>query len=211
MIISYHGKQGFKIQQGQTVLGVNLPHNNTRTGKGPRFKCDIILACLLHSDFAPPDITELSDIEGGPFTITGPGEYEVSDVVVRGYSTPANYDDLTLNTLYMIQWDGIRLCAVGALSGIDNLAPEVREAMAETDILLVPIGGGSVITSEEAYKLAVKAEPSLIIPCSFDNDGALDHFLKEGGEDKITKEDKITVKKKDLEGLTGKIRVLEAQ
>lgn len=208
MIITYYGKQGFRLQQGQTVLGIN--HSGGRTN-GTRFKCDVLLAGLMHSDFISEGIDIMTGGDNGPFVVAGPGEYEIKDVVIKGYVTPANYQGHTINTLYMIQWEGLRLCAVGALSEADRLSPEAKEAISETDILFIPIGGGEVLGAEEAYKLAVKIEPGLIIPCHYNSNGDLEHFLKEGGMESVTPEDKLTVKKRDVEGKTGEIRVLKPQ
>ena len=62
----------------------------------------------------------------------------------------------------------------------------------------------------EAYKLAVKLEPKLIIPMHYSNE-TLKVFLKEAGEEGVKGEEKITIKKKDLENNEGNVVVLEPQ
>ena len=80
------------------------------------------------------------------------------------------------------------------------------------DILFVPIGGDGVLDSAMAHKLAVQFEPSLIIPSHFGDLGdknALKNFLKEAGEESVKPMDKLTLKRKDLEGMEGDVAVLE--
>ena len=65
----------------------------------------------------------------------------------------------------------------------------------------------------EAYKLAVALEARLIIPIHFaglGEAGALKAFLKEAGEEKLAAVEKLTLKKKDLEGKEGEVAVLSA-
>ena len=69
-----------------------------------------------------------------------------------------------------------------------------------------------VLSAPDAYKLAVSIEPHIIIPMHYGDDAAgkaaLKVFLKEGegGEEM----EKLTLKKKDLEGKEGDIIVLSS-
>ena len=63
-----------------------------------------------------------------------------------------------------------------------------------------------------AAKLAVQLEPKAVIPMHYGQVGAKDalkNFLKEAGED-VKPIEKLTVKKKDLDGKEGEIIVLES-
>ncbi|MBX4211004.1 MBL fold metallo-hydrolase [Candidatus Parcubacteria bacterium] len=102
----------------------------------------------------------------------------------------------------------MNLCFLGALSNSD-ISKETMEDIDEIDILFVPIGGNGVLEPSGAYKLAVALEPKLIIPMQYDDPANLKKFLKEGGED-AKPVDKLTLKKKDLEGKEGEIVVLES-
>ena len=81
------------------------------------------------------------------------------------------------------------------------------------DILFVPIGGLStqldngLLNAKTAAKLASSLESKLIIPMDYD-DASLKIFLKEMGDEKAEVVDKITLKKKDLEGKEGEVMVL---
>jgi len=52
-------------------------------------------------------------------------------------------------------------------------------------------------------------EPKIIIPMDYD-DKTLKAFLKEGGQDKVTPVDKLTIKAKDIIGREGEIVVLSS-
>ena len=147
--------------------------------------------------------TQSETSEKSGFVITGPGEYEVKDVFIKGFLSEAK--DL-INTIYLITFEGMKLCFLGALSS-PELRTDVREMLEDVDILLVPVGGGDVLDPAAAYKLAVSIEPSIIIPMHYNKQG-LDQFLKEGGQ-KVEAIDKFVVKKKDLEGKEGEIVVLK--
>ncbi len=86
------------------------------------------------------------------------------------------------------------------------------ESIEDIDILFLPIGGDGVLDPAAAEKLSVALEPKIIIPMHYGEvgiDGALKKFLKEAGEENIKPIEKLTIKKKDLEGKKGEVVVLE--
>jgi L-ascorbate metabolism protein UlaG (beta-lactamase superfamily) len=107
--------------------------------------------------------------------------------------------------------DGVNVAFLGALSE-SELSPEIKEELGEADILFVPIGGDGVLDAAEAYKVAVKREPKIIIPIHYGEVGekdALKTFLKEGGQEDVKPIDKLTIKKKEVESKEGEIIVLK--
>ena len=113
-----------------------------------------------------------------------------------------------INTIYLISFEGMNLCFLGALSN-PVLPDETLEAIEDVDILFVPIGVSGTLDPVSAYKLAVSLEPSVIIPMYYSKQ-ALEKFIKEGG-DKVESLDKFVVKKKDLEGKESEIIVLKEE
>ena len=80
--------------------------------------------------------------------------------------------------------------------------------------MFIPIGGDGVLNAMEAAKLAVKIEPKIVIPVHYGEVGdkqALKIFLKESDSEDVKAIEKLTLKKKDLEGKDGEVIVLEAQ
>ena len=201
MIISYQGVECFKISQGDLTLAVNPISRDSKQGEPTRFGADITLITTNHPDTNGRDQTSRGD--NSSFVIEGPGEYEIKDVFIKGFLSEAQ--DL-LNTIYLITFEGMRLCFLGSLTN-SELKSEVLETLEDIDILFVPVGGGNVLEPAAAYKLAVSLEPSVIIPMHYKPE-SLAQFLKEAGQ-KVEAIDKLVVKKKDLEGKEGEVIVLK--
>jgi L-ascorbate metabolism protein UlaG (beta-lactamase superfamily) len=209
MIIQFYGNQFFRIQFGDLVIAYN-PISKDSKQKSAKFGADIALTSFNHPDLN--GISEMSYGDREPFPIFGPGEYEVKDVFIKGFSSPGNYAGKDgLNTVYQVSLEGMNLLFLGALGSTD-LDPKVKEGLEDVDILFVPVDGGA-ISASEAYKLSVKLEPKLIVPMSYTNvkDQGLTTFLKEGGDEKAKAEDKLTIKKKDVVDSEGEIKLLNPQ
>ncbi|MEQ1561220.1 MAG: MBL fold metallo-hydrolase [Nitrospira sp.] len=210
MIITYHGVDFFKVSFGDTTIAVN-PISKDSNIKGARFGSDITLMSLKNSlEHNGSDVTSRGDKES--FVIDGPGEYEVSGVFIKGFLSKSNYGNKeAVNTIYTVSLEGITLGFLGALSEKD-LSAEAKEALDGIDILFVPIGGDGVLDPAVAQKVAVQFEPKIIIPSHFGEVGdknALKTFLKEASEEGVKPIDKLTIKKKDLDGKEGDVVVLE--
>ncbi len=209
MIITYLGGQFFKVQFGDTTLAFN-PISKDSKLKPSRFGADIALITTNHPDFN--GIDQVAHGDKDPFVISGPGEYETKGVFIKGFLSEGKYDVDLLNTIYTVSLEGMNLCFLGALVN-PELKSAIIEALDEIDVLFVPVGGEGVIDPAKAYKLAVSLEPKLIIPMHYGDLGGKDSlktFLKEAGES-VTPVDKLTLKKKDLEGKEGDVVVLETQ
>jgi L-ascorbate metabolism protein UlaG (beta-lactamase superfamily) len=205
MIISYGGAQSFKVQFGDTTLAFD-PVSKKSEFKSNNFGADIALISLNHPDMNGVDQVNRGDKQA--FIINGAGEYEIQGVFIKGLPSVSKYGGSQLiNTIYTVNFENMNLCFLGAL-GQTDLPSETKESIDGVDILFVPIGGDGVLSPAEAYKFAVSLEPSIIIPMNFD-DKSLKSFLKEGGDEGVKPVEKLTVKKKDLEGKEGEIIVLE--
>lgn len=208
MIITYQGLEFFKVQFGDTILAFN-PISKDSKFKNGRFLADVALVTANHPDFN--GIENLSYSEKYPFVISGPGEYEVKGVFIKGFASNSNYGDKErINTIYSVILEGMSLFFLGAVSE-PNLK-EAKEVIDGIDILFVPIGGKGVFEPSTAYKFAISLEPKIIIPMHYDNDdsnkSALKIFLKEAGAEDVEHLDKLTLKKKDLEGKSAEVLVL---
>lgn len=211
MIVTYLGKQFFKISQGDLTLAFNpISKDSKHKDKISKFGSQIALITTNHSDFNGVDT--VTHGENVPFAITGPGDYETREIFIKGLLTETEIDKkVYINTVYILTVDGIKICFLGHLS--KDLNADTREAVSGSDILIVPIGGEGVLTPKEAYKLALTLEPKIIIPMDYGDDRLKDSlkvFLKEGGSEKTEALDKLTIKKKDLETRDGDIVVLKS-
>ena len=209
MIITYFGKQFFKIQQGETVLSFNPVSKSSKSSINAHFGADIALITTSHPDYN--GIEQLSHGERIPFVITGPGDYEIKEIFIKGVLGDALIAGKKyINTIYSLSVDDISIVFLGALGVLadSEISKEAREAMNNPDLLFIPIGGNGLLDAKSAAKLASSLEPSIIIPMDFD-DSSLKAFLKETGEEKAEVVDKLTLKAKDLEGKEGEVVVLK--
>jgi L-ascorbate metabolism protein UlaG (beta-lactamase superfamily) len=207
MIITYFGKQFFKIQQGEMVLAFNPVSKNSKTGISAHFGADLAFVTTNHPDYN--GVEQLSHGDRAPFVIAGPGDYEVKEVFIKGVMTNSaigskNY----INTIYSLAVDNIKIVFLGAMSGVE-IPKESREQIEEADILFIPVGAKGLLDAKSAAKLASSLEPALVIPMDYDKE-SLKIFLKEMGEEDADVVDKLTLKRKDLEGKEGEVIVLEA-
>ncbi len=219
MVITYFGHEFFKVQFGDITLAFN-PISKDSKLKTSRFGADIALISMNNKDMNGEE--QISFGEKKAFVIKGPGEYEVKEVFVKGFLSNGKNKDGLLNTIYTVNLEGMNICFLGALANKD-LGSDVKEALGDIDILFVPIGGDNVLTPSEGYKLAVSLGARLIIPMHYLPAGSaqaggegktgadnLKTFLKEGGKGNVMPEEKLTLKKKDLDGKEGEIAVLSS-
>lgn len=205
MIITNYGRQHFKLQVGDLTLAIN-PVSKDGEGKTAKYGADICLVTTNHPDYNGEE--QVAHGDKVPFTIKGGGEYEVSDIFIKGFQTPTTLKEgksekVFQNTTYCFTFDGIKITFLGALS--KPLEPHHKEIIDETDILFVPVGGdGHTLNAYDAHKLAVSLEPKLIIPMDYD-EKTLPIFLKEAGAEKLDPVEKLTIKRKDIEGKLGEV------
>lgn len=208
MVITYQGGAFVKVQFGDITLAVNPISKDSKKLKPSRFGADVALVSINDSDFAGIDQVSFGDKQA--FAVTGPGEYEVKNVFIKGFRSDSKYGgEDRINTVYTVNLENMNLCFLGAHAGKD-LPDEVIEGVDDVDILFVAFGPEGIVSPADAYKLAVKIEPKLIVPLPFGNAAALKAFLKEAGEESQKPQDKLTIKKKDLEGKDADVVVLEA-
>lgn len=205
MVISYFGGQCFKITQGDLTIAINPPSKDSKL-KNVKFGSDVVLISQDHPDFNGVENTVYGERE--PFVITGPGEYEVKGIAVRGFGAPSQFGGEHINTIYSILLEGTNLCFLGAVASA-QLPTAAKQELDDIDILFVPVGGGEVLGHAEAYKLAVGLEPKAIVPMHY-TDATLKAFLKEAGAEGVKPIEKFTTKKKELEGKEGEIVVIES-
>jgi len=208
MIITYLGKQFFKIGQGNLTVAFNpISKDSKFSSIASRFGSDIALSTINHPDYNGFDMVSHGDTI--PFEISGPGNYEIKDIFIEGIMTETKLAGKKyINTIYSLSIENISLCFLGAISD-EKLSPSVREQIESPDILFVPIGNNDLLSPIEAYKLAVTLEPKIIIPMDYD-EAKLKAFLKEAGQEKLAPIEKFTIKAKELIGREGEIVVLSS-
>lgn len=205
MIITYHGVGFVKAQVGDLVVAFN-PIGKDSKEPTTRFGADLVLVGNNSPRYSGVDLVSGGNKE--TFVIDGPGEYERNGMFIRGVQTAG--PDGTMNTAYALNIDGIRVCHLGNLAP-GGLTPDAKEAIGTVDLLFVPIAEEGGLDAKEAMKVANGFEPSMIVPVGYTEKGgeaAIKAFLKEAGNDKPEMVEKLTIKKKDLDGKEGEVVVI---
>ena len=188
-------------------MAFNPVSKTSKTGISAHFGSDIAFITTNHPDYN--GIEQLSHGEREPFAVTGPGDYEVKDIFIKGVMSNAQIAGKKyINTIYTLSVDGINIVFLGALSDTE-ISKEAWEAIDGPDILFIPVGDKGLLDAKQSAKFASSLEPKMIIPMDYDS-SSLKAFLKEIGEEKAEVVEKLTLKRKDLENKEGEVVVLKS-
>src|SRR6266513_3948440 len=143
-------------------------------------------------------------VGGNPRVVRGPGEYEISDVLITGvasYHDNKRGQERGRNTIYVIHMDDLIICHLGDLGHI--LQEEQLEEVADADVLLIPIGGQNTINASQAAEVISQVEPRIIIPMHYlslpgEASGPLDKFCREMGIETINTQPKLLITRSTL-------------
>ncbi len=211
MILNFFGNQFFKFQVGDTVLATD-PFSKESEHKAGKFGADVVLQSTLHEDMSGG-----VDLGGGrivPHVVKGPGEYEISNIFIKGHGTYSNYGDIHNDagtTYYTFEFDGIRVVFLGAI-GRDDAKPDKKflNIEGDVDMLFIPVTGDGRLNAKQAAEYVNNLEPKIVIPMGFTNtkDAMLQTFIKELGGNDAETVDKLTLKKKDVDACAQKLYIL---
>jgi L-ascorbate metabolism protein UlaG (beta-lactamase superfamily) len=144
-------------------------------------------------------------ISGEYRLVKGPGEYEISGVLMLGITT---YHDAIKgqskgkNTVYLMEVDGVAICHLGDIGHV--LADNQVEELGKVDILMVPVGGVSTINASMAAEIVRKLEPKAVLPMHYKTPKTnrdlepVENFLKEMGLTQVETRPKYTVTRSNL-------------
>lgn len=144
-------------------------------------------------------------VAGDPKLVTGPGEYEISNVLIIGVATYHDKDggkERGKNTAYLIEIDDVSICHLGDLG--HPLTDEQVEELGKVDVLMLPVGGVSTINAATAAATVRQLEPNIIIPMHYKTPALqrelepVETFLKEIGAHDITPQPKLSLTKANL-------------
>jgi L-ascorbate metabolism protein UlaG (beta-lactamase superfamily) len=198
MEISWLGHSCFQLR-GKNVTLITDPFSPQLGHSLGKISAPIVTISHNH-----PGHNYAGGVDGGPRIVRGPGEYEISDVLITGvasYHDNKHGQELGRNTIYIIHMDDLVICHLGDLGHI--LQEEQLEEVADADMLLVPIGGQHTINATQAAEVISQVEPHIVIPMHFsppvDNaPNPLDKFCREMGIEAINPQPKLSITRSAL-------------
>lgn len=211
MTLHYYGLSCFRLQSNIYDVTVLIDPVDQGTGwKMPRVTAEIILS----SDANVQDTQGKSKDGAPPFMIHNPGEYEVKNIFIYGFNVPKkNQTKQSSNTNIFVV--GIDDMYVGHLGSLDRVLTEKElDELGHVDVLLLPVGGGSVCDPKTAVEIVTQIEPRIVVPMMFGLPGLkadlrdVGDFLKEFGVKDNQPEEKLKLMKKDLPADDTKVVIL---
>lgn len=208
MDITYLGHSCFKLR-GKSASVVTDPYDTTVGLSLPRVSADLVTVSHAHGDHSEADKISGTARRKDPYVIQAPGEYEVEDVSVFGWSSfhdNVKGEERGRNVIYVIHIDDIRVCHLGDLG--HELEDSLVDDLGKVDVLMVPVGGVYTIDASTATKVVGQLQPGIVIPMHFrtkQHDQKLfgqlqtvDEFLQAMESDKIEPVNKLSLNPGDI-------------
>lgn len=204
MQIYWHGLSCFEIitttSDGEVTVVID-PYQNTTGLRFPR-TLEAQMVLMSHNEEVA---NNLSEIAGHPQVVQMPGEFEVRGVFAFGVDAPLKRqqkNEPVPNCLFRLEAEGMHIAHLG---GLDRpLSDEELQELQNIDVLMVPVGGGSVLSAKQASEVIAQIEPRVVIPMMYqilnvkEPLETLDVFCKEMGACRKEEMNKYKVTRKDL-------------
>ncbi len=195
MDITWHGHSCFRINERGMAAVLTDPYDPEVVGYDPgKLRADVVTVSC-----DKPAHNYIKAVRGKAFEVTGPGEYEIGGVFITGVlidgSKKKKSEDATRNTVYVIDYKGLKIAHLGELNSVPSQT-EV-EGLGEVNIALVPVGGKTSLNAAKAAEVISLLEPSIVIPMHYGMSNAimkldpLSKFLKEMGLTTVETEESI--------------------
>lgn len=199
MDITWLGLSCFRIRGSQAIIITDPfpPGLGYTLGKQT---ADIVTVSHQH-----PSHSYVQGINGEHRLLRGPGEYEISGVLILGiaaYHDAVKGQSRGKNTVYLMEIDGVAVCHLGDIGHV--LSDEQVEEMGNVDILMLPVGGVSTINAAMAAEIIRKLEPKAVLPMHYKTPKTdrelepVENFLKEMGLGQVESRPKFSVSKSNL-------------
>ena len=193
MDITWLGHSCFRIRGSQAVIITDpFPPDSGYTLGKPTAR--IVTVSHQH-----PSHSYVQGVGGEPRLVTGPGEYEISGILIIGVATfhdAVRGSKRGKNTVYLMEVDGVSVCHLGDLGHV--LTAEQVEEIDDVDVLLLPVGGVSTINAPMAAEVVRQLEPKVVVPMHYKTPALsrelapVEEFLKEMGIEQINPQPKLS-------------------
>jgi L-ascorbate metabolism protein UlaG (beta-lactamase superfamily) len=178
MEVTWYGRSCIRLR-GRDAVVVNDPYQSIVGPTGRGITGDIVT-------FSHPDDAPLKKAKGKPsrdgktllptslenaFTLDGPGEYEVKEVLltgVRTYRDDARGSERGKQVSFVTELDGLHTIHLGDIGHL--LTEEKLGDIGSVDIACVPVGGA--LNATRTAELVAQLDPHIVIPMPVCDDEA---------------------------------------
>jgi len=198
MELTWYGQSCFKIKD-KNISIITDPYGEIGLDL-PKISADIVT--ISHGHF---DHNAKEKIEGEPFIINSPGEYEVKGVFIDGIGSEHDKkkgEIFGANTIFVFHLEDLVVCHLGDLG--EKLDSQKLDQIGNVDVLLVPVGGKFTLDVESIVNVINEIEPKIVIPMHYKIEGLnieLDDvakFKEAIGAEATEVEGALKLQKKDL-------------
>lgn len=199
MDLTWLGHACFRIRGREGVVLTDPP--DPKSGHAiARTDAHLVTMSHEHSGHA-----SLKSVGGSPVVLSGPGEYEVQEILVTGigsFHDTAKGGERGKNTIFAIRVDELVVCHLGDLG--HALSAADLETLGAIDICLVPISGADTnLSAAMAAEVVHQLEPKVVVPMSYEpdqkrKDAPFERLLHELGVKDLTPVPKLSVARSSL-------------
>ena len=162
MDLTYLGESGFQLR-GREATAIVDPA--PRPGQRLNAKVVLLSTYSLEPDYEDSDA----------FTVSRPGEYEVSGILIRGIRTRRASTESEQHAVpdpggmaYTMTIDGVSICHLGYLKRA--LTAAEAEELGEAEVLLLPVGGPEALSPSLAAQMVTQLSPKIVVPMLWDGE-----------------------------------------
>jgi L-ascorbate metabolism protein UlaG (beta-lactamase superfamily) len=199
MDITWYGHSCFRVTERNFISIITDPFDESLGYPMPKLKADIVT--VSHD---APGHNNLAAVKDYRHVIQGPGEYEIGGVFISGVATyDQRQENPRRNVVYVLDFDNLTVAHLGDLDHVPTQS--MIDALGSIDVALVPVGGGSALSSSQAAEVVSLLEPSIVVPMHYQTDALrgleldpVDRFLKEMGINSYQEEPMLRVSSTNL-------------
>lgn len=205
MDISYLGLSSFKLK-GKAAAVVTDPFDEKMVGLSyPTASAEIVTVSHDHGDHNAVKNVKGTAQRAEPLVVSAPGEYEAHGISLFGLSSFHDENqgsERGKNTIFVIHIDELVVAHLGDLG--HELSKQQEEALANVEVLMVPVGGVYTIDAKQAAALVDRIDPMIVIPMHYKTQGMaktfeglapVEDFLKILGAEGAVREKKLSLLK----------------
>ncbi len=146
-----------------------------------------------------PHHNSWEDVAGEPKLFNAPGEYEYSDMSVRGVMTPLSPEVARehRNVAYTIVVENVNICHLGDIT--EPLTPTQIDELSPVDVLLIPAGGGCTLDVDRVLQTLQDLDAKVVIPMHYSVPnlsvplGTVDAFLRSMGAGEVEQQPRLNL------------------